>query len=145
MAGTNPVLIAAVVQAGRCLAESRAVVGNAPAAAILALLQLVPGGRTDTRPADRERAIVVRRRNRQRRHASGRIRHHCGLDGRESGTAPFVAGPHAIVVTPVAQTRHRLAQRRAVLRNTPTTSVLARSEEHTSELQSLMSISYAAF
>src|SRR3546814_8429125 len=94
---------------------------------LLSLLQAIVRRGADAGPADREGAVVVRGRRRQRWWIGGWMRHHSSLDRRECRATTGIAGTNPVLITAVGQAGR------------------CRSEEHTSELQSLMRLSYAVF
>src|SRR3546814_17211528 len=83
VADTSPLAVSTVCQAGDCLAQAGTTVDLAPGAAVLSLLQAIVRRGADAGPADREGAVVVRGRRRQRWWIGGWIRPHSRLDRRE--------------------------------------------------------------
>src|SRR3546814_19847100 len=90
---------------------------------LLSLLQAIVRRGADAGPADREGAVVVRGRRRQRWWIGGWMRHHSSLDRRECRATTGIAGPNPVLIAAVGQAGRCLAQSRAVVGNAPAAEI----------------------
>src|SRR3546814_2652344 len=88
-----------------CSSDLGTTVDLAPGAAVLSLLQAIVRRGADAGPADREGAVVVRGRRRQRWWIGGWMRHQSSLDRRECRATTGIAGTNPVLLAAVGQDR----------------------------------------
>src|SRR3546814_19050317 len=84
-----------------CSSDLGTTVDLAPGAAVLSLLQAIVRRGADAGPADREGAVVVRGRRRQRWWIGGWMRPHSSLDRRACRATTGIAGTHPVLIAAV--------------------------------------------